>query len=173
MRIRSVKPAYWSDHDLHTKLNAAEREFYIGLWMQADDAGWLSWDVHRLGAELYGYRSTRGREAFINDTAAKLQTLDVMAPHLVIHDCGHAQVPKMPTHQHLSGKPVYSIHQAHMRCPATPRDYPRETAEARHGNGMESNGKESKGKVAREKDQDPVKSTAWAKLGEDLKAMAH
>lgn len=148
MRIRSVKPAYWSDFDLHTRLTPAEREFYVGLWMQADDAGWLAWDVHRIGAELYAYQSVDEREAFINAASTKLQQLDEQEPHLVIHDCGHAQVPKMPLHQHLSGKPVYTVAQAHKSC--IPRDLSRETAEARNGNGMVSKGKVSKGKVARE-----------------------
>lgn len=149
MRIRSIKPAYWSDHDLQTALTAAEREFYVGLWMQADDAGWLSWDVHRIGAELYPFRTVKARESFIGATAAKLAALNGDAPHLVIFKhCGHAVVPKMPLHQHQSGKPVYTVHAAHQRCPAEPREEPRETAEARHGKG--SNGEVSKGKVVRE-----------------------
>lgn len=155
MRIRSIKPAYWSDHGLHTRLTAAEREFYIGLWQQADDAGWFVWDIHRIGAELYPFRTVRGREAFITATAAKLATLDADAPHLIIHEpCGHAQVPKMPGHQHLSGKPIYTVHLAHLACsprlPATPRDKPPTPAIDRHGNGKGSKGKVSNGKVARE-----------------------
>lgn len=157
MRIRSLKPAWWSDHDLQTQLTAAEREFYIGLWMQADDAGWMSWDVHRIGAELYPFRTVKSREAFIVASAVKLQQLDQDAPHLVIRDCGHAQVPKMPLHQHLSGKPVYTVRTDHMRCPtplpAIPREEPQTPAKPRHGKG--SNGKGSNGEVAREVEKYP------------------
>ncbi|MEP7378370.1 MAG: hypothetical protein ABI725_02290 [Chloroflexota bacterium] len=117
MRIRSIKPAYWSDHSLHTQLTAPEREFYIGLWQQADDAGWLRWQVHRIGAELYPFQSVRKREAFIQAAAEHLSTLEPDAPHLIIHDCGHAQVPKMPGHQHRASKPVFTFKIDHdTRC---------------------------------------------------------
>ena len=39
MRIRQIKPSWWLDKDLQTRLSADAREFYIGLWMLADDAG--------------------------------------------------------------------------------------------------------------------------------------
>lgn len=143
MRIRSIKPAWWSDHDLHTRLSAQEREFYIGLWQQADDAGWLVWDVHRIGAELYPFRTVRRREAFIEAAAEKLQALHEVDPHLIILLCGHARVPKMPSHQHLGGKPVFTVQTAHERCRArslaTPPDSPVTPAIPPHGRG--GNGK--------------------------------
>ena len=51
-----IRPAYWTDADLHTRLTAEQREFYIGLWMEADDAGFIAWDVDRIGADLYPFR---------------------------------------------------------------------------------------------------------------------
>jgi hypothetical protein len=164
MRIRSIKPAYWSDFDLHTRLTPAEREFYIGLWQQADDAGWLSWDVHRIGAELYPYTAVPERESFIEAASVHLTSLDCDAPHFVIFPCGHAIVPKMPSHQHLSGKPVYTTHAAHLKCP--PRDHPRETAEARNGNGKEREVKGSNGMVAREDGLTPGDEEARRELRE-------
>lgn len=56
MRVRMIRPAYWTDADLHTRLTAEQREFYIGLWMEADDAGFIAWDVDRIGADLYPFR---------------------------------------------------------------------------------------------------------------------
>ena len=169
MRIRSIKPAYWSDHDLQTRLTAAEREFYIGLWQQADDAGWLVWDIHRIGAEIYPFRTVKARETFIEATAEKLTALDAHAPHLTIKGCGHAQVPKMPGHQHLSGKPVYNVGAAHSRdCPQLPADArgkPPTPAVYRHGKG--SNGKGSNGRVA------PETPKEWNDLGEKLRVVAH
>lgn len=170
MRIRSIKPAWWSDHDLQTRLTAAEREFYIGLWQQADDAGWLSWDVHRIGAELYPYRSAKTRAAFIEAAAEKLAGLDPDAPHLFIEKCGHARVPKMPLHQHQSGKPVYTVLNEHGKCPkplppqipAEPRGEPPTPAVSRHGNGKGSNGEGSKGKAARGREVHPWNERALA-----------
>jgi hypothetical protein len=40
VRIRQVKPAFWADSRL-AELPERTRLFYIGLWMIADDAGWL------------------------------------------------------------------------------------------------------------------------------------
>jgi hypothetical protein len=59
VRVRLIRPAYWTDTDLHTRLTADQREFYVGLWMLADDDGYVSWDVDRVGAELYPYRPLR------------------------------------------------------------------------------------------------------------------
>ena len=52
-----IRPSYWTDDDLHCRLTADIREFYIGLWMLSDDAGYIAWDAERVGAELYPYRS--------------------------------------------------------------------------------------------------------------------
>ena len=52
MRIRQVKPAFWTDARI-AALPAPARLFYIGLWMVADDAGWLRWDPSQIANELY------------------------------------------------------------------------------------------------------------------------
>ena len=115
MRIRQIKPAYWLDKDLQTRPPADVREFYIGLWMLADDAGWLEWDVSRIGAELYPYRSLEDRESFITASAATLAHLDRRHPHLVILRCHHANIPKLTDHQRVGGRPVYTMKDAHAR----------------------------------------------------------
>jgi len=125
VRIRQIKPAWWLDKDLRLRLTADAREFYIGLWQLADDGGYLEWDVVRIAAELYPY-GTGGsglfdadvitqREAAVAAWAKQLLELDAGDPHLVIYDCGHARVPKMPGHQKLGGRPVYTVREAHAR----------------------------------------------------------
>ena len=127
MRIRQIKPSYWLDKDLHVSLTAGQREFYIGLWMLADDGGGLEWDVTRIGAELYPYRSVRRRERDVTVAATALAELAPDAPHLLILDCGHARVPKLVDHQRFGGRPVLSVRDAHARTCA------RLSADARPG----------------------------------------
>lgn len=141
LRIRQVKPDWWLDKDLHTRLSADLREFYIGLWMYADDAGVFEWNVARIGAELYPYRTPVKREAKIEEWAVVLETLDTADPHLVILTCGHAQVPKMPGHQRLAAetKQVRTVWKRHQSCPpARSRRSPQLSTLER--NGTERNG---------------------------------
>lgn len=114
MRIRQIKPDYWRDRLLAT-LSADVREFYIGLWMQSDDAGWMRWDVGELGADLYPYRPVAKRERSIAEWGETLQK----AKRIVIHDCGHAEIPNLVRHQRLSGaaKQVHTHRREHeVRC---------------------------------------------------------
>ncbi len=151
MRIRSIKPSYWTDVELQTGLTADEREFYIGLWMLADDAGWLTWNPVTIGAELYPFRQRSRREAQIIRWAQRLATADPEHPHLIIYDCGHAQVPKIARHQH-PGRPVYTVQTAHRNCAqlnAVERSesQPRRVEERRveEGRGEESKGGDRRG----------------------------
>lgn len=162
MRIRQIKPSYWLDKDLHLSLTAAQREFYIGLWMLADDAGWLDWDVTRIGAELYPYRGVSRREREVTACAMALSTLDAACPHLLILDCGHARVPKLVDHQRFGGRPVVSVRDAHARTCA------QLSADARPGSARAGGkGKVGNGKVAREDDAAEPSSGA---LGQRLVA---
>ena len=114
MRIRQVKPDYWRDRLLAT-LSADVRELYIGLWMQSDDAGWLRWEVGELGADLYPYRPVAKRERQIAEWGAQLADIG----RIVLHECGHAQVPNLVRHQRLSGaaKQVHTYWKEHeLRC---------------------------------------------------------
>jgi len=124
MRIRQIKPEFWKDAKL-AALTEGARLFFIGTWSLADDAGWLRWSIPEIAAELYPFESRGMRERRVKKHGESLAALG----RLHFHDCGHAVIPKMPTHQHLAGttRRVTSIYTEHLTCaePATPRDSPR------------------------------------------------
>lgn len=124
MRIRQIKPGWWTDKEIRRGLSADAREFYIGLWMLADDAGWLDWDVEVIAAELYPFGVSGGllagdpfeeREACVRTWSAQLQSLNAKRPHLVIEDCGHARLTRLTVHQRFGGRPVFTVRDAHAR----------------------------------------------------------
>lgn len=123
-RIRQIKPSWFLDKDLRKGTTAECREFYIGLWMLADDAGYLVWNVERIGAELYPYEPIARRERNVEKWASVLERLDIEEPHLIVWDCRHARVPKMPGHQRIAGNQTFSVKVVHagqegVRPPAT------------------------------------------------------
>ena len=75
MRGRYLMREYWEDSDLWLRLSAEEREFYIGLWMLADDAGWLPRDVAGIAAALYRYENRHERETTTAERLTKLREL--------------------------------------------------------------------------------------------------
>jgi len=110
MRVRMIRPAYWTDADLHQRLTADVREFYIGLWMLSDDAGYVSWDIDRVGAELYPYRSPAWRRSHLPKWLALLNS------HVTVLACGrHVVIPTLPRHQ-SPPKPSYQNQRAHDKC---------------------------------------------------------
>lgn len=113
-RIRQIKPSWFLDKQLRRGTDAAAREFYIGLWMLADDDGWLVWDEERIAAELYPYDSERRREHNVGRWANTLEHLNEPSPHLVVYTCGHATVPKMAAHQRIAGTRTDRIHRTHV-----------------------------------------------------------
>lgn len=113
-RIRQIKPSWFLDKVLRRGTTADAREFYIGLWMLADDAGWLEWDVERIAAELYPYDPVAKREQAIERWAATLETLVPADPHLVVMTCGHARVPHMPKHQRIAGNQSFTVANIHV-----------------------------------------------------------
>lgn len=72
MRGRYLMREYWADSDLFLRLSAEEREFYIGLWMLADDDGWLPRDVPGIGAAVYQYLDRVPREALVTENLTRL-----------------------------------------------------------------------------------------------------
>ena len=105
-----IRPAYWTDADLHTRLTADVREFYIGLWMESDDAGYIAWDVDRIGADLYPYRPWGWRRTHVPKYLAALDS------HVVILECGqHIVVPSLTRYQ-APPKPSYQNQRAHDKC---------------------------------------------------------
>lgn len=75
MRGRYLMREYWSDSDLFLRLTADERETYIGLWMLADDDGWLPRDVPAIAASLYRYLDRGPREEKVRLAVEKLRRL--------------------------------------------------------------------------------------------------
>ncbi len=79
MRGRYLMREYWTDSDLFLRLSADEREVYIGLWMLADDAGWLPRDVQAIGAALAHYENLAPREKRVRDALEALRKLGKVA----------------------------------------------------------------------------------------------
>jgi hypothetical protein len=111
MRVRMIRPAYWTDADLHTRLTADVREFYVGLWMLADDAGYVTWDVDRVGAELYPFRPFAWRRKHLPEWLALLGE-----DHAQLLSCGrHVVVPNLAKFQ-SPPRPSYTVQRAHDGC---------------------------------------------------------
>lgn len=113
-RIRQIKPSWFLDKQLRRGTTAEAREFYIGLWMLADDDGWIEWDPDRIAAELFPYEGVARRERNIVKWADQLERLDAEHPHLVVLTCGHATVPKMKAHQRIAGNRTTRVHDEHV-----------------------------------------------------------
>lgn len=75
MRGRYLMREYWSDSDLFLLLKADEREVYIGLWMLADDEGWLPRDVPAIAKDICQYQDRGVREPFIRTVLDRLREL--------------------------------------------------------------------------------------------------
>jgi hypothetical protein len=108
MRIRQVRPEFWSDETLAALPDAA-RLFYIGLWNISDDAGWLEWRPSHIGALLYPFRQVARRERDISGWSRLLSE----DGRLKIYECGCAEIPTLPRHQRVAGKPAYSVRDRH------------------------------------------------------------
>lgn len=120
MRIRQIKPDFFRDREM-AGLTADQREFYVGLWLEADDSGWLRWDVVQIGADLYPFRGATHRER----QAAKWGDLLDGMGKIQRYACGHAYLPTFTKHQHFSGasKQVHTYRNDHARCsPPLPED---------------------------------------------------
>lgn len=72
---------YWSDSDLFLRLTADERETYQGLWMLADDDGWLPRDVPAIAASLYRYLDRGPRQEKVRLAVEKLRRLGKIESH--------------------------------------------------------------------------------------------
>jgi hypothetical protein len=153
LRIRQVKPDFWRDSTVGAMPDTT-RLVYIGLWMEADDAGWLRLDVTSIAADLYPYATRAVRERRVSDAVTAL----VVAGRMEVLACGHAVIRTLIRHQRLSApeKRVQTVAREHERCltgasaPAMPDDTrgdPRGPADARgfpsrNGTEREGNGTE-------------------------------
>ena len=98
MRIRQVRPEFFSDHVM-AALSPTVRLTYIGLWCVADDAGWLVWDVPQIGAVLFPYEGAKRRERDLQVALEKL----VEAKRVVLHPCNCLHIPHLIDHQKIGG----------------------------------------------------------------------
>jgi len=112
MRIRQIKPSFWSDSAL-ADWDDETRLFYIGMWQMADDGGWFRWMPIEVAAMLYPYMDRRKREAKVERCRKAL----VAAGRLRFSDdCTHVNVPTLIGHQRFSGdtKRVLTFTREHM-----------------------------------------------------------
>jgi len=154
VRIRQIKPSFWQDSRI-AALPPAARLFYVGLWMVADDAGYLRWDTVEVANELYGYEGRKRRE---RDVASFMERL-VEVGRVELYPCGHARIPTLTDHQRLAGetKQVRTVEKEHRNCPRIPAgDAPRESplvpdterlGKERKGNGSVRNGQSSRART--------------------------
>lgn len=94
-RIRQFKQEFFQDKVL-AGLDDSVRLFFVGLWTEADDDGYLKWEPDQIAARFYPYWSMKKREGFVR------KAVDALAKtgHLRILDCGvHVTVPNLPKHQ--------------------------------------------------------------------------
>lgn len=109
MRIRQIKPSFWSDATI-ARLTYPARLFYIGLWNLADDAGWLQWDPVEAAAVLFAYEHPAKRLRLVEGWAKELRDLG----RLKVHACGCAEIPTMREHQHPGGQRTESALRRHL-----------------------------------------------------------
>jgi hypothetical protein len=124
VRSRLIRASWWTDGDLHLRLTAEQREFWIGLWMLADDEGYLEWDPARVGAELYPYKSVGWRRRLPD-------WLATLGPgHARLLECGrHVFIPNLARYQTVP-RPTTNVHRRHLsECTAKPVPAPARTGE--------------------------------------------
>ena len=74
MRIRSIKPEFWTDKRVST-WDYFTRLFFIGLWSAADDHGRGSAEPARLASELFPYDLSRDPRETLDRVAETLDKL--------------------------------------------------------------------------------------------------
>lgn len=138
-------------------LSPSVRLFYIGLWMLADDAGYIRWDADEAAIEIYGYESRGRRDRLVTDNLAALVTVG----RVVDLKCGHLRIPTLTDHQRFGGatKRVLTFEREHLSCappplPADPRGDPPPPAAVRIGTGNGSVRKGSEQESAPEPEPD-------------------
>ena len=115
MRIRQIKPEFFRDREM-AELTADQREFYVALWMEADDSGFLRWDVAQIAADVYPFRGATRRERQVGEWGSLLQGMGKLRRW----ECGHAFLPNLTSHQRFSGqtRQVHTFKNEHAtKCP--------------------------------------------------------
>ncbi len=111
MRIRQVKPAFWSDPTI-ADVSYPARLFYIGLWCVADDAGYIEWRPAEIGALLFPYETPKARMKHMATWTTELYE----AGRIIVSDCGCVIIPTLPKHQRISGKQSFHNRDRHQNA---------------------------------------------------------
>ena len=143
MRIRQVRPEFFTDAVV-SRLPTDVRLTYIGLWCVADDAGWMTWDVSQIGAQLYPYQSVHVRERRIEKAGEALRGVG----RLTLEPCGCALIPHLVDHQRIGGNKSFTSRDKHRVHTST------DLSAGKVGKGKVSNGRVR----AREKDEELTES---------------
>lgn len=116
-RVRVIRPAFYRGHATGS-LAPDVRDALIGCTTQADDEGWLLWDLDDVATTLYPYLPARRRRIDLERRAERL----VEAGLLVIEPCGCAFLPSLKEHHGIKGgrptSQVWAWHQSHVRARA-------------------------------------------------------
>jgi hypothetical protein len=155
MRIRQVRPEFFTDAVV-SRLTPTVRLTYIGLWCVADDAGWMTWDVPQIAAQLYPYESVRVRERRVQAAGESLTE----AGRLRMETCGCAFIPKLADHQKIGGNksfPARDKHKVHTVPDKSARN-------VRVGNGTVGEGRLEARERARDDDQERLRAS-WRRQG--------
>lgn len=110
MRIRQIRPEFFTD-PVTGRLPPAVQMTYVGLWLVADDDGWIDFDVAQIGAQLYPYKSVHARESLLLKGAAALAAVG----RLAVMECGCARIPTLATHQRIGGNKSYTARDKHQQ----------------------------------------------------------
>lgn len=112
MRGRYLMREFWSDSDLFLKLTAEEREIYKGLWMLADDAGWMPRDIEAIGANLCQYEDRAPRAAKIRSALERLRDIGKVESLR----CGCLHLPAVEAYPRAGNRayPHLEHHQKHL-----------------------------------------------------------
>jgi hypothetical protein len=163
MRIRQIKPAFWTDK-LMARLPKSTRLAFIGLWMLADDAGWIeSFDVEQAAAELYPWEPVKRRERELSVDVERL----IEAGRVVRSDCGCIQVPHLAEHQRVSGVRSFRARDAHAKhLPLSTKQSPLSDSPGTVGNGRERNVTERNGSARAHDNEDGRGGRLKERLGE-------
>jgi hypothetical protein len=136
MRIRQVKPAFWTDPTI-ARASYPARLFYIGLWCVADDAGFLDWDIPQMGALLFPHESPKRREQHMDRWSVELVDLG----RLELLECGCGVIPTLAQHQRITGKQSFAARDLHRdkHRPLTDKHEPLSDSPGRVGKGRVGN----------------------------------
>ena len=94
MRIRSVKPEFWTDR-ICGRWPADLKLFYVGLWNFADDDGRFEWEPQLIRAALYPFHP----QTNVDGMLCQLRASGRVASYVVAGQ-RYGHIPRFREHQH-------------------------------------------------------------------------